>query len=60
MAPVHVRAVAAGALVLWAGALVYDMNRLKQSPEFQRSDLGSGTGSVRMFGVRLDGAPKEE
>ena len=51
------RALAAGALVVWAGALIYDMSRLKQRPEFKSSDLGGG--SVRVFGVRVDGGPEE-
>jgi hypothetical protein len=54
------RALAAGALVVWAGGLMYDMRRLKASPEFKRSDIGSGS-SVRVFGVRLDeGAPEQK
>jgi hypothetical protein len=54
------RALIAGALVLWAGALIYDMQRLKGSAEFKHSPLSSGS-SVRVFGVRVDdGAEKQE
>jgi hypothetical protein len=54
------RALVAGALVVWAGVLIYDMQRLKGSAEFKRSDLSVGS-SVRVFGVRVDdGAEKQE
>ena len=55
------RALAAGALLVWAGVLIADMSRLKQSDAFKRSELGSDVSSVRIFGVAVDGAaPREQ
>ena len=52
------RAVAAGVLVVWAGVLIYDMQRLKESPQFKQANLGSG--SVRVFGVSLGDVERKE
>ena len=47
------RAVAAGVILLWSGALLWDMQRLKRKPEFQASTL-SARPRVSLFGKRLD------
>ena len=58
---VHVdkRAVAAGALLLWAGVLIADVRNLKQSEAFKNSELASGDSSMRLFGMRVDSRPEE-
>jgi len=52
------RAVFAGFIVVWAAVLVQDMRSLKAREEFKRTGLDGG--SVRLFGVRLDGDEKED
>jgi hypothetical protein len=51
------RGLAAGVVILWAGVLMYDMQRLKSSPEFQSRLSPKGT-SVTLFGREIgsDGA----